>query len=198
MSRGGPGYGIFILVPSDFSKAALVDVVPVVNAHEVLFDAHGATATSIDTTFRLLDAAPLKAALNNSPGVVALIASKRIFGEVARHSEAVDPAIYRPVEVQVKEVSTTAWIALPDHLFAAQASLLLETRDAPPRSPTPGGDPLPANSAGRAAPCGAGGVPAVREPVPGRSAAGGTRAPSPSRSRTPDTGLWRTSGGDGG
>ena len=67
--------------------------------------------------FRLLDAGPLKAALASSPGVLAVIVSSWFFEEVVRHSGAVPG--YRPVEVAVKETTTTGWICLPDQVVPA-------------------------------------------------------------------------------
>jgi tetratricopeptide (TPR) repeat protein len=84
------------------------------HAGEVSFDEHGVTAASVNLTFRLLDAPPLKAALTGSPGVLALIASAWFFDEVVQHAVAADPATYRRVAVTVKETATVAWIALPD------------------------------------------------------------------------------------
>lgn len=137
------GDGIFVLVPSEFPKSALVEVVPgrlasalrahnegvpdagrirlrmAVNAGEVVFDAQGATSTSITTTFRFLDLPALKAALRASPGVLALVVSPWIFDEVVRHSTVVDPSTFRRVDVEVKELSGAAWISLPDRPFDA-------------------------------------------------------------------------------
>jgi tetratricopeptide (TPR) repeat protein len=84
------------------------------HAGEVSYDAHGVTASSINHAFRLLDAPQLKAALAGSPGVLALVASAWFFDEVVRNSGGCDPSNYYPVQVTVKETSTTAWISLPD------------------------------------------------------------------------------------
>ncbi|WP_157619914.1 hypothetical protein [Saccharothrix sp. NRRL B-16348] len=90
-----------------------------VNPGEVVFDAQGATSTSITTTFRFLDLPALKAALRGSPGVLALVVSPWIFDEVVRHSTVVDPRTFRRVDVEVKELSGAAWISLPDRPFDA-------------------------------------------------------------------------------
>lgn len=139
------GDGVFVLVPPEYPKGPLVEALPgalartagrhddeshdaarvrlrlAVHAGEVAFDEHGATSTSLTTAFRLLDAAPLKRALADSPGVVALIVSDSIFEEVVRQSATVDPATFRPVDVAVKEVRERAWVALPDHPYPASA-----------------------------------------------------------------------------
>ena len=57
-----------------------------VHAGEVNYDRHGVTAVSINLTFRLLECDPVKAALADSPGVLAVIASSWFFEEVVRHN----------------------------------------------------------------------------------------------------------------
>ncbi|WP_367129103.1 hypothetical protein [Saccharothrix sp. HUAS TT1] len=137
------GDGAVVLVPPEFPKSSLVEVLPealvravrghnntshesarlrlrvAVHAGEVVFDGHGITSTSLTTAFRLVDAPPFKRALADSPGVVAVIVSRAVFDEVVRHSAVLDPATFRPVEVAVKEVRETAWVALPDHPWPA-------------------------------------------------------------------------------
>ncbi|MFJ8910203.1 ATP-binding protein [Amycolatopsis sp. NPDC102389] len=93
------------------------------HAGEVAYDEHGVAAAAVNLTFRLLDAAPLRAALAESPGVLALITSDWFFDEVVRHSRVVDPATFRPVSVQVKETSTVGWIGLPDHPYPPRQAL---------------------------------------------------------------------------
>jgi hypothetical protein len=135
------GDGVFVLAPADIPKAPFVDAVPhtlaaalgehnathpaeerirlrmALHAGEVTFDEHGVTAASINHTFRLVDAPPLKAALAESPGLLAVITSEWFFDEVVRHSREAVPATYRPVRVEVKETSTVGWISLPDHPY---------------------------------------------------------------------------------
>src|ERR1700728_2101792 len=132
------GDGMFILVGPDVPKSLFVESLPsaliaalrshnathpdserirlrmALHAGEVLYDEHGATAASINLTFRLLEAGPAKEALAASSGVLAVIASSCFFEEVVRHSAA-DVAAYRSVPVTVKETSTIGWICLPDH-----------------------------------------------------------------------------------
>jgi tetratricopeptide (TPR) repeat protein len=84
------------------------------HAGEVVYDEHGVTGASINLAFRLLDAQPLREALEASSGTLALIVSSWFFDEVVRHSVAVDLNQYRPVHAEVKETSTRAWIHLPD------------------------------------------------------------------------------------
>ena len=133
------GDGMFILVGSEVPKSLFVESLPsalvsalrrhneahshlerirlrmALHAGEVNYDKHGATAFSINFTFRLLDSHPVKEALAGSPGVLAVIASSWFFEEVIRHSTT-HAAEYYPVPVVVKETTTTAWICCPDHV----------------------------------------------------------------------------------
>ena len=135
------GDGVFVLVPAEVPKALLAESLPpalvtalrahngahpgpegirlrmALHAGEVHYDQHGVTAVAVNLAFRLLDAGPLKAALAGSPGVLAVIASSWFFEEVVRHTGAA--AAYRPVEVAVKETTTTGWICLPDQVDPA-------------------------------------------------------------------------------
>ena len=93
------GDGVLILVPAEVPKALLAESLPsalvaalrahngahpapeqirlrmVLHAGEIRYDQHGVTATAVNLAFRLLDASAVKAALANSPGVLAVIAS---------------------------------------------------------------------------------------------------------------------------
>jgi tetratricopeptide (TPR) repeat protein len=135
------GDGVLILVPPEVPKSRLVASLPralaaeirrhnadndaasrfrlrlVVHAGEVQPDAHGIVGSSVNTAFRLLDAAELKAALAGSCGALALIASEWFFDEVIRHEPGCEPATYRQIRVVAKETDTVAWISLPDQPF---------------------------------------------------------------------------------
>ena len=115
------GDGVFVLIPAEVPKGLFVESIPrelagalqehnaahraeerirlrvALHAGEVYYDEHGVTAESINLAFRLLDARPLKSALADSPGVLAVIVSPWFFDEVVRHSPAGDAATYRPV-----------------------------------------------------------------------------------------------------
>ncbi|GAA1310670.1 hypothetical protein [Saccharothrix xinjiangensis] len=157
--REDRGDGMFVLVPPEYAKAPLAEVLPgalaralrehndtgpaaqrlrvrmAVHAGEVVFDRHGVTSTAVTTAFRLLDAPPVKKALADSPGLVVLVVSRWVFDEVVRHSAVLDPATFRPVPVAVKEVRDTAWIALPDRPYPAEPAVL----DRPSAPAAPGG-----------------------------------------------------------
>ena len=135
------GDGVFVLIPAEVPKSIFIESVPrelaeglrehnaahraeeqirlrmALHAGEVYYDDHGVTAASINLAFRLLDAGPLKSALAESPGVLALIVSSWFFDEVVRHSPAGDAATYRPIRVAVKETTAVAWICRPDHPY---------------------------------------------------------------------------------
>jgi tetratricopeptide (TPR) repeat protein len=140
------GDGVFVLIPAEVPKGLFVGSMPrelaealrehnaahrteerirlrmALHAGEVYYDEHGVTAESINLAFRMLDARPLKDALAESPGVLALIVSPWFFDEVVRHSAAGDAATYRPVQVAVKETAAVGWISRPDHPYPADAA----------------------------------------------------------------------------
>jgi tetratricopeptide (TPR) repeat protein len=142
------GDAVFVLAPPHIAKAPFVESLPpalaealrqynanhidreqiclrmVVHAGEVVYDEHGLAGNAVIHAFRLLDARPLKTALAESTGVLALIASSWFFDEVIRHSTAIDPATFRPTQVAVKETRTVGWIALPDRPHPPDAGLL--------------------------------------------------------------------------
>jgi tetratricopeptide (TPR) repeat protein len=135
------GDGVFVLIPAEVPKGLFVESLPrelaealrdhnathraeeqirlrmALHAGEVYYDEHGVTAASINLAFRLLDAGPLKSALKDSPGTLALIVSSWFFDEVVRHSAASDAATYRPIRVDVKETTAVAWISRPDQPY---------------------------------------------------------------------------------
>ncbi len=158
------GDGTFVLAPAQIPKGPFVEVLPTVlaaelrrhneghppeerirlrvalHAGEVAYDDHGATAPAINRTFRLLEAPQLKAALAESPGVVALITSDWFFDEVVRSSTVVDATSFRPVPVTVKETATTGWISRPDDPYPPDPGAgSRPADDRPPRLPVAAG-----------------------------------------------------------
>ncbi|GAA4473530.1 ATP-binding protein [Phytohabitans houttuyneae] len=151
------GDGILVLATAELPKAPFVELLPdalaaalrehnrshepssrvrvrmVLHAGEVNFDENGVTAGSINLAFRLLDAAPLKAALAGSPGVLALITSAWFFEEVVRNSSRLDAATWRPVAVTVKETNAMGWLCLPDSPYRPDRTFL----DVAPGWPSP-------------------------------------------------------------
>src|SRR5690349_956660 len=138
---------MLILVPAQLPKGLLVESLPsalvaalrahnsthlgqerirlrmALHAGEVNYDDHGVTAAAVNLAFRLLDSAPLKEALAESSGVLAVIVSSWFFEEVVRHS-TVPAEAYRPVPVAVKETATIGWICLPDQLYSSGQGML--------------------------------------------------------------------------
>jgi class 3 adenylate cyclase len=84
------------------------------HAGEIYRDAYGVAGAAINQAFRLVDAPVLRSALDESPGMLALIISDRLFTEVAWHHPAAEPGSYRQVQVIVKETATAGWIRVPD------------------------------------------------------------------------------------
>jgi hypothetical protein len=135
------GDGVLVLVPAEVPKGLLVESLPAamvtglrrhngaharpeqirlrmsLHAGEVCYDEHGVTGASVNLAFRLLEAGPLKRALAEAPGVLAVIVSSWFFDEVARHTDAADE--YQCVDVTVKGTTATGWICLPDRAAAA-------------------------------------------------------------------------------
>jgi hypothetical protein len=78
---------------------------------------HGWHGTPLILCSRLCDAEPVRRTLHaaNRADLV-LVVSSRVHDEVVRHGyDGIDPDSYRPVNVQVKETSTTAWIHVPGY-----------------------------------------------------------------------------------
>lgn len=145
-AREDRGDGMFVLIPPEVPKSLLVELLPLLvsalNAHnrahpaqeqirlrmglhagEVAYDAHGVTGDAVNLAFRLVDAAPLRAALAASPGVLAVIVSSWFFDEVIRHLPDDGAANYRRVTVTVKETTAIGWICLPDYPLPAEGAM---------------------------------------------------------------------------
>jgi tetratricopeptide (TPR) repeat protein len=135
------GDGVLILAPPEITRARFIESIPaavadslaehnathptqerirlrmVLHAGEIVHDDNGVVGNAVNHAFRLLDAEPLKRALADSPGVLAVIVSSWFFDEVVYHSSVVPAATLRPVRVVAKETAAVAWIALPDHPY---------------------------------------------------------------------------------
>jgi hypothetical protein len=132
------GDGILILVPPEFPKTLFVEKLPSalvealtkhnrehpdeagirlrmsLHAGEVPYDPRGVYGRAVIWAFRLVDAKLLKAALADSSGVLAIIASSWFFEEVVQHAANGIPSTYRRVLVRAKESTQPGWICLPD------------------------------------------------------------------------------------
>ncbi|TDD38161.1 tetratricopeptide repeat protein [Actinomadura sp. KC06] len=151
------GDGALILVPPDVPKDLLVAGVPqelvtalaqhnhehderarirlrlALHAGEIHHDDHGVTGTAINLAFRLLEAAPLKLALADSSGTLAMVASQWFFDEVIRHTPGSASSSYRQVPIVVKETRTSAWICRPDDPYPPDETSMAEP-PAPPQA----------------------------------------------------------------
>ncbi|HJP75174.1 MAG TPA: hypothetical protein VJ914_12945 [Pseudonocardiaceae bacterium] len=134
--REDRGDGILVLAPADVPKVLFGDYLPgalvraltahnaahpveerirlrlALHAGEITYDEHGVTASSITHTFRLVDAAALRAKLAKSAATLAVISSDWFYDEVVRHSERSAARSYRSINVTTKETSTRAWVRL--------------------------------------------------------------------------------------
>ena len=141
------GDGMIILIPPTVSKADLF--CPVLtrlcellrkhnNAHEprvrlrvalhageVLRGPCGWVGTDLNTACRMVNGAPLYCELTRSPqSNLVLIVSDAVHQAVVRHGHrGIDPAGYAPVQVQVKELDTRAWIERPHQTVTDERTL---------------------------------------------------------------------------
>lgn len=134
MPPRGPGDGALLLAPGDLPKAPFADRLPdtladalvahnrrhpgneqirlrlALHAGEVFHDEHGVTSTSLNRTFRMLDAQEFKAAFAEAAGVLAVISSVWFYDEVIWQSDLSEAGAYDCVEVTNKETTTHAWV----------------------------------------------------------------------------------------
>ncbi len=132
--REDRGDGVLILVPADVPKALFVERLPAtlanaltmhnqrhpaveqillrlaLHAGEIVEDEHGVTSSSLNHTFRILDAETVKTAFAGSAGVLAIIGSLWFFDEVIRQSDWSEAGSYVSLDVRHKETETRAWI----------------------------------------------------------------------------------------
>jgi hypothetical protein len=128
------GDGVLVIVSPMIPVAGLVDPVPerlrgLVRRHNrvsceaariqlrvalhigpVHNDGHGFVGRDVNLLCRLLDARSLKRMLAQSGAEVAFIASGYVYENVIRrHPSLVDPGLFKPLSVRVKETRTRAW-----------------------------------------------------------------------------------------
>jgi hypothetical protein len=96
----------------------------VVHAGEVHHDRHGYFGEAIDVACRLLDARPVKKALQSGSAPLVLVVSKEIYETVVKHEYAgISKATYQPdVRLHVAGRRRQGWLHIPtealDHLSA--------------------------------------------------------------------------------
>ncbi|OLF14820.1 hypothetical protein BU204_24990 [Actinophytocola xanthii] len=85
-----------------------------IHAGEVLFDERGTAGDAVESVFRLLDSAEVRAATSLALGDLVVGVSAPIRdGVIEAGLPGVDPASYRPVTVEFKGTSFPAWIYIP-------------------------------------------------------------------------------------
>jgi hypothetical protein len=135
--REDRGDGVLIFVSAEVSKVLLLGPMParlaellergntgrsarqrfrlrvVVHAGEVHHDAHGYAGYDVNLAFRLVDARPLREAMEHSTAAVGLIVSEGVHDGVLRHGYGgLDAAAYEQVRVQAKSADVPGWIQL--------------------------------------------------------------------------------------
>jgi hypothetical protein len=96
-----------------------------VNAGELLRDVSGWAGEALNTTFRLLDAGVVKAALKASSVPLVLVVADAVYQGIVRHGHgSSDPGAYVPVGVAEKETDATAWLCLPGQPAGATGMLV--------------------------------------------------------------------------
>ena len=135
--REDRGDGVLIFVSAEVSKVLLLGPMParlaellergnakrsvrqrfrlrvVVHAGEVHHDAHGYAGYDVNLAFRLVDARPLREAMEHSAASVGLIVSEGVHDGVLRHGYGgLDAVAFERVRVQVKSADVPGWIQL--------------------------------------------------------------------------------------
>jgi hypothetical protein len=135
------GDGALIVVPPDVASKGIIDPLPerlrsLIRRHNhvscqaagiqlraaahigpVEHDGHGFVGTDINLLFRMLDARPLRAALEGSRAELGLIVSDYVYRNVVcRYPSLVSPDAFRPARFQVKYTRARAWTYLPGAL----------------------------------------------------------------------------------
>jgi hypothetical protein len=79
----------------------------------VVRDQHGIVGYTVVHLFRMLDAEPLRQLLADSRADLAFAVSGYVFDAiVSRHPALIDPGLFRPLPIEVKETNTLAWVRL--------------------------------------------------------------------------------------
>lgn len=98
-------------------EAARIKVRVAAHIGPVHHDGYGFVGRAICLLCRLLDASSFKRMLSDSGADVAIIASGYMYENVIRRSPSViDPDLFRPLPVRVKETRTRAWAYIPGQL----------------------------------------------------------------------------------
>lgn len=164
--RKDTGDGMTVLVPGRFPKRALLHpllgtLAALLRRHnresraattirlriaihdaDVLVSDGGVTGRPLVLLARLLDAEPLRKALAAAPhtATVAALISDRVHEDVVAQGDPdIDPDLYSPVKVRVKETETTAWLHVPGHPGVAAQAPGVPSGERPAPGPPSGG-----------------------------------------------------------
>jgi len=135
------GDGALIVIPPDVASKGIIDPLPerlrgLIRRHNhvscqaagiqlraaahigpVEHDGHGFVGTDLNLLFRMLDARPLRRALEGSSAELALMVSEAVYRSlVCRCPSLVSPEAFQHVRFQVKHTKARAWIYLPGNL----------------------------------------------------------------------------------
>lgn len=110
----------------------LLRVRVVVHAGEVSYDANGCFGEALDVAFRLLDAAPVKKALQTVGEPLILVVSGEIYRSVVRHGyDGIDSDAFQPmVRVQVAGNRHRGWVQVPGKAASHHVAELASYRPA--------------------------------------------------------------------
>ncbi len=108
----------------------LLRVRVVVHAGEVNYDPNGCFGEALDVAFRLLDAAPVKKALQTADDPLILVVSGDIYRCVVRHGyDGIDQDAFQPmVRVQVAGHRHRGWVQVPGRAAPHQVADLASYR----------------------------------------------------------------------
>ena len=114
------------------SEVARIRLRVCLHAGEVAADGHGIVGGAVNHVHRLLNAPRFKDAIAECGARLGMIVSRQVFESVIRPGEGlIDPADFLPVEVDVKETRTTAWMKVgPGDPALGADSKEIEPRDA--------------------------------------------------------------------
>jgi class 3 adenylate cyclase len=102
----------------------------VMHAGEVHYDANGCFGEALDIAFRLLDAAPVKKALQMTSEPLILVVSEEIYRSVVRHGHGgIDRStFYKAVRVQIAGYRYPGWINISRDVMQHRAAEIADYR----------------------------------------------------------------------
>ncbi|MDN3353043.1 hypothetical protein [Actinomadura sp. DC4] len=115
------------------SSAARLRLRIAVHAGYVRFDSHGATGSQVIHLFRMVDAPSVKSEFAASGGDWIVVVSDYLYQEVILAGPGlIDPEVFAPVVVSVKETYCLAWVWLPQR---GRGGTPVRPADLPPYGP---------------------------------------------------------------